>query len=32
MCRDIHAQLKLIKLKKARGNPSKAKVTTVHNT
>ena len=31
MCRDIHAQLKLIKLKKARGNPSKEKVTMVHN-
>ena len=25
MCRDIHVQLKLIKLKKARGNPSKRK-------
>lgn len=31
MCRDIHTQLKLIKLKKARGNPSNAKVTMVHN-
>lgn len=30
LCSEIHSQLKIIKLKKARGKPTKARVTTIN--